>query len=187
MTDEKLISLTADYDERAFEALLSRYERLAYNIAYRKVRNTEDAKEIVWAAFLKLWHNAKKYRGDGNASAYIYTIVKNCAADLLRRREQNVPLSAVDGDGNETELPIADPDDTPEEKVLRDDTIQTVRDAIDELPPIYREVLLLCDIEGKSYAETAELLSLDMGTVKSRLSRARKNLKKILGDGNKGG
>lgn len=187
MTDGELLKLTAEYNEDAFEALLSRYEKLAYNLAYRKTQNAEDAKEIVWEAFLKLWHNAKSYRGDGNVSAYIYTIVKNCAADLLRKRELTQPLTLTDGEGEETELPFADPDDGPEEAAMRKADVQKVRDAIGKLPPIYREVVILYDIEGKSYSEISEILSIDMGTVKSRLSRARKNLKKLLGGGNKDG
>ena len=187
MTDAELLSLAAEYDENAFEALLSRYEKLAYNLAHRKVRNEEDAKEVVWDAFLKLWHNAKSYRGDGDVSAYIYTIVKNCAYDLLRKRELTQPIYYEDPDGGETELPIEDGDDGPEEKLLRDEDVKNVRRAIEELPPIYREVIVLYDIEGKSYSEISEILSIDMGTVKSRLSRARKNLKKLLSGGNKDG
>lgn len=180
MDDAELLKLTAENNENAFEELLFRYERAAYNIAYFKLKNEEDAKETVWEAFLKLWHSAGSYRGDGNVSSYIYTIVKNCAADLLRKREYVQPIFAEDENGDAVELPIEDDGDTPEEAALRTEEREKVRLAINELPDKYREVVTLYDIEGVSYQKIAEMLSIDIGTVKSRLSRARKRLRKIL-------
>lgn len=186
MTDEELLRLSSETDERAFEVLYSRYESLVYNLAYFKMKNRADALDVAQESFIKLWQRAAAYRGDGNVSAFIHTIVKNTATDHLRRRgTETVPLSAPGDDGDEYELPIADTDDTPEEAAVRRDEIRDVRCAIGELSDHHREVIVMYDIEGKSYTEISAALGVDMGTVKSRLFRARKNLREILSKGNK--
>lgn len=98
----------------------------------------------------------------------------------MRKRKYVQPIFAEDENGDAVELPIEDDGDTPEEAALRTEEREKVRRAINELPDKYREVVTLYDMEGVSYQKIAEMLSIDIGTVKSRLSRARKRLKKIL-------
>ncbi len=179
-SDADLLKRCAHADEKAFEALLSRYEKQVYNIALYKLKSREDAEDAVQDTFIRLWRGAGSYRG-GSASAFIYTVAKNAVTDILRRRgDYTVSLSSEDGDGEAVEMQIADTDDTPEEAAMRQEDIKTVKDAIEALPEHQREVIILYDILGKSYAEIAETLSLDMGTVKSRLSRGRQSLKKLI-------
>ncbi len=185
LTDGELLRLTAAKDERAFAELYGRYERAVYNLAFFRTENREDAQDASQNAFLKLWRGAATYR-DGSASAFILTVAKNAVTDLLRSRERPTsPITVTDRDGEEAELPIADTDDTPEEAAERQETVAQVRRGIRSLPDHYREALILCDMEGKSYAEAAAALDVDVGTVKSRLSRGRKKLKEFLKNGNK--
>lgn len=184
-TDAELLRLSADKDELAFAELYGRYERAVYNLALYRTGNREDALDASQDAFLKLWRGAGTYR-DGSPSAFILTVAKNAATDLLRQREKTVvPLTFTDGDGEEAELPIADIADTPEEAAERSEIVKEVKRGIKTLPDHYREALILCDMEGKSYAEAAAALDVDIGTVKSRLSRGRKKLREFLKNGNK--
>ena len=186
MTDAELLRLSSENDERAFEALYSRYESLVYNLAYFKVKNRADALDVAQEAFMKLWQRAASYRGEGSVSAFIHTIVKNAATDCLRRREaETVPLTPSGEDGEEHELQVSDEGDTPEEASVRREKIEEVRRAIGELSDDHREVIVMYDIDGKSYVEIAVALGVDIGTVKSRLFRARKKLREILLKGNK--
>lgn len=181
MTDEELLRRSSELDERAFEVLYTRYESLVYNLSYYKMKNKDDALEVAQNAFLKLWRGAASYRGDGSVSAFIHTIVKNAAADMIRGRQQaTLPLYVTDGNGEEQPLPVADEDDTPEEAAMRRDDVTAVRAAIAELDDHHRDVIILYELEGKSYTETAAALDIDVGTVKSRLFRARKRLREIL-------
>lgn len=181
MTDEELLRRSSELDERAFEVLYTRYESLVYNLSYYKMKNKDDALEVAQNAFLKLWRGAASYRGDGGVSAFIHTIVKNAAADMIRGRQQAaLPLYVTDGNGEEQPLPVADEDDTPEEAAMRRDDVTAVRAAIAELDDHHRDVIILYELEGKSYTETAAALDIDVGTVKSRLFRARKRLREIL-------
>ncbi len=184
-TDAELLRLSADKDELAFAELYGRYERAVYNLALYRTGNREDALDASQDAFLKLWRGAGTYR-DGSPSAFILTVAKNAVTDLLRQREKTVlPLTFTDGAGEEAELPIADTADTPAEAAIRQETVEVVREGIRALPDRYREALILCDMEGKSYAEAAAALDVDIGTVKSRLSRGRKKLREFLKNGNK--
>lgn len=185
MTDAELLRLTADKDEHAFAELYSRYERAVYNLAFYRTKSREDALDGAQEAFLKLWRGAGTYR-DGKPSAFILTVAKNAVTDMLRKKEEAaIPLTVTDKDGEEAELPIADTADTPDEAAIRRETVLAVREGIRALPDHYREAMILCDMEGRSYAEAALALDVDIGTVKSRLSRGRKKLREFLKNGNK--
>ncbi len=181
MTDDELLRRSSELDERAFEVLYTRYESLVYNLAYFKMKNREDALDVAQNAFLKLWRGASSYRGNGSVAAFIHTIVRNAAADAIRQRQEAaLPLYTTDSDGTEQPLPVADDADTPEQATMRRADVLAVRAAIAELDDHHRDVIILYELEGKSYTETAAALDIDVGTVKSRLFRARKRLAEIL-------
>lgn len=190
MTDAELIKLISRLDERAFETLYDRYEKQVYSLAYFKLKNAEDAADATQEAFVKLWQRAETYSGIGSVAAFILTVAKNTVTDHLRRKnDETVPLTFENDDGETSERELADTDGTPEDELLRSERIDAVRGAVAALSEHHREVVVLCDMGGVSYKDAADTLGIDIGTVKSRLSRARGalrgKLKEFYENGNK--
>ena len=174
-------------DVNAFEKLVLEYERNVYAIALRMTANPEDASDMTQEAFIKAFNSLSGYRGESKFSVWLYRIVSNVCLDFLRSRNRRptVSLSVEDEDGEETEMDVADESQSPELLLERSLTRDSVRRGLDSLPPEYRQILLLREIEGFSYEEISQTLSLEVGTVKSRIFRARKKLCAFLiSDGN---
>mgnify|MGYP004516720871 FL=1 len=174
-------------DANAFETLVLEYEKNVYNIALRMTGNSEDAADMTQEAFIKAYNSLQSFRGDSKFSVWLYRIVSNVCLDFLRskNRRPTVSLSVEDDDGEDTQLDVADESQSPELLLDRKLTRESVRRGLDSLPPDYRQILLLREIQGLSYDEIAQALSLEVGTVKSRIFRARKRLCNFLiDDGN---
>lgn len=174
-------------DVNAFEKLVLEYEKNVYAIALRMTANPEDASDMTQEAFIKAFNSLSGYRGESKFSVWLYRIVSNVCLDFLRSRNRRptVSLSVEDEDGEETEMDVADESQSPELLLERSLTRDSVRRGLDSLPPEYRQILLLREIEGFSYEEISQTLSLEVGTVKSRIFRARKKLCAFLiSDGN---
>ena len=163
-----------------FEALALPHTDAAYNLALRLTRQAEAAEDVVHDAFLSALAAVSAYRG-GDARSWILTIVRRKAYDWLRERRRRplVPLSAaVTGDdGEEYDFDPPDPDqETPEQALIRKGEAAGLQAAIDALPPSLREVLVLREMEEMSYRQIAEVTDAPIGSVMSRLSRARHEL-----------
>jgi len=174
-------------DANAFETLVLEYEKNVYNIALRMTGNSEDAADMTQEAFIKAYNSLQSFRGDSKFSVWLYRIVSNVCLDFLRskNRRPTVSLSVEDDDGEDTQLDVADESQSPELLLDRKLTRESVRRGLDSLPPDYRQILLLREIQGLSYDEIAQALGLEVGTVKSRIFRARKRLCNFLiDDGN---
>lgn len=174
-------------DANAFETLVLEYEKNVYNIALRMTGNSEDAADMTQEAFIKAYNSLQSFRGDSKFSVWLYRIVSNVCLDFLRskNRRPTVSLSVEDDDGEDAQLDVADESQSPELLLDRKLTRESVRRGLDSLPPDYRQILLLREIQGLSYDEIAQALSLEVGTVKSRIFRARKRLCTFLiDDGN---
>ena len=174
-------------DANAFETLVLEYEKNVYNIALRMTGNSEDAADMTQEAFIKAYNSLQSFGGDSKFSVWLYRIVSNVCLDFLRskNRRPTVSLSVEDDDGEDTQLDVADESQSPELLLDRKLTRESVRRGLDSLPPDYRQILLLREIQGLSYDEIAQALSLEVGTVKSRIFRARKRLCTFLiDDGN---
>lgn len=174
-------------DANAFETLVLEYEKNVYNIALRMTGNSEDAADMTQEAFIKAYNSLQSFRGDSKFSVWLYRIVSNVCLDFLRSRNRRptVSLSVEDDDGEDAQLDVADESQSPELLLDRKLTRDSVRRGLDSLPPDYRQILLLREIQGLSYDEIAQALSLEVGTVKSRIFRARKRLCTFLiDDGN---
>lgn len=183
MSEEKLIAQAKKGNERAFEGLVQLYGKRIFSYAFTLLGNREDAEEVTQDVFVKVWRTLPQFRGECSFSGWLMRITKNACTDVLRtHRADTVPLTVTDGNGEETALPLVDedPESNPPKALERAEKIATVRRAIAALPPDQREILTLRDINGYRYDEIAEILSLEDGTVRSRLNRARLNLKKIL-------
>ena len=174
-------------DANAFETLVLEYEKNVYNIALRMTGNSEDAADMTQEAFIKAYNSLQSFRGDSKFSVWLYRIVSNVCLDFLRskNRRPTVSLSVEDDDGEDAQLDVADESQSPDLLLDRKLTRDSVRRGLDSLPPDYRQILLLREIQGLSYDEIAQALSLEVGTVKSRIFRARKRLCTFLiDDGN---
>ena len=170
-------------------------ERFVYHTAVRVLRmsggNPDDGEDVAQNVFLKAWRSLDSFRGDCAVSTWLYRITVNAARDQVRvaMRHETLSLTTAEDedDPDDTSLidiPVTSGDTVPESAIDRRETILAVRRAIEALPPDMRRIIVLRDLNDMSYQDIAELLHLEVGTVKSRLNRARNSLKKILKDGN---
>jgi len=172
VTDEELVRKSKEDDERAFGELVSRYETKVYNLALRMVRNPEDAEDVLQDTFLRAYRGIKSFQGASTFSTWIYRITANSA--LMRLRKKQLPtVSIEDQDERETPVSIADWTPGPVERLLTQELQHEMDEAIEALPPEFRQVFILRDVEELSNAEVAEILDLSVAAVKSRLHRAR--------------
>ena len=182
--DLSLARQAAAGNDDAFSVIVDRYSRLVYNVALRSTSSPEDAADISQETFLKAWRSIGSFRGDCALSTWLCRIALNCCCDHARSAKRHRVLSlTVQEDEDETKvLDIPDTDVTamPEEELTRQTEIAAVREAIDSLPEDQKMIITMRDITGLSYAEIAETLGLEMGTVKSRINRARGAVKKFL-------
>ena len=178
----RLIRRVLDGDTDAYEPLVTENQTRAYHLAFRLMQNEEDAADAVQEAFLKAYTSLSGFRGESRFSVWLYRLVNNVCIDMLRRRkgELTVPLQTENEEGEERESLIPDIADGPERLAERAEDRQAVRDALARLPEDCREILMMREIGGLSYEELAEALALEIGTVKSRLNRARKKLCALL-------
>ena len=176
-------------DEQAFEAVLHAVEQQVYRLVYSMLHSREDAEDATQETLVKLWRSLPSYRFECPILPYTLYMARNVALDLIRRRDsrvQTVSLTGEDENGESEQWDIADPNEyaDPARAYGRKERVEAVRRAVDELPDEYRDIVVLKDLQGYSYEQIGQILGLGEGTVKSRLSRARKKLAEILKNGN---
>ena len=186
-SETELVKLAQQGDESAFSLLVEQNQRRIYNLALRMTRNPDDAAELTQDAFLNAWRGLASFQGGSSFSTWLYRLASNACIDLLRRRkrrqEGEAPHSLDDEEAGWPE-PAA-PGGGPEEELEQKERRQALERELRALPDHQREILVMREVSGLSYQEIGELLSLDLGTVKSRLARARLALKKrLLENGN---
>jgi len=170
-------------DLEAFNQLVLQYQDVAYRYANALTNDPDSAEDVTQESFIKAFQNIKGLRG-GSFRAWLLKIVTNTAHDRLRRlkRHPAIPLFPEDEDGEEIESPawLADPGASVETTVQQKEVSSQLERMLDELPEIYRSVITLIDLYELDYIETAEILKVPVGTVKSRLARARIQMKEKL-------
>ena len=182
--DFELIERFKTGDVRAFELIVEAYASKAYQIAYGLLGNKQDAEEVVQDAFLKAYKKLDGFRGDSSFSTWFYRILTNLSRNKYhwnRRRGAGVNLSMSNRDPEsdaKSEMEIPDKKLNPSVLMQRKEVGNELTRAVGELPENLREVLVLRHVEDMSYAEMASMLGCELGTVKSRLARAREALKK---------
>ena len=186
MQDELLIRRAQRGDADAFEQLLLEHQKSVYNLCYRMAGNPDDAMDLSQETFLPAWRCLDQYQFASAFSTWLYRLCSNICIDFLRRRrrQQTVPLTFEDADGEEQTYAVPDAQPLPEEQVELKLTRETLAAAMAQLLPEHRAVLQLRVVNEMSYEQIADVLDIQIGTVKSRLSRARNQLKKILERGN---
>ena len=186
LQDELLIRRAQRGDADAFEQLLLEHQKNVYNLCYRMAGNPDDAMDLSQETFLRAWRCLDQYQFASAFSTWLYRLCSNICIDFLRRRrrQQTVPLTFEDADGEEQTYAVPDAQPLPEEQVELKLTRETLAAAMAQLLPEHRAVLQLRVVNEMSYEQIADVLDIQIGTVKSRLSRARNQLKKILERGN---
>ena len=186
MQDELLIRRAQSGDEGAFEQLLLAHQKSVYNLCLRMAGNPDDALDLSQEAFIRAWRALGQYQFDAAFSTWLFRLTSNVCIDFLRRqkRQQHMSLTVTDDDEPGEEFTVPDPAPGPEEQAVHNERRQAVARAMAALPEDYRAVMQLRAVEEFSYEQIAEILDIKVGTVKSRLARARTQLRKILKDGN---
>lgn len=186
--ESDLVEKLKAHDAAAFDTLIERYSGDIYALLYRLTENAEDAADLTQDTFLNALRSVGKFRGDSGLKTWLFRIAINESRNRFRwwkrrRREKTISIDASIGD---TDMlvsdTLADRSLSPEDEVLRQERQSALRMALLDLPTNFREAVILCDIEGLSYEETAHALDVSLGTVKSRISRGRDELRRILKD-----
>lgn len=174
-------------DTASFEKLVLANQTKVYNLALRMVGSAEDAFDMSQEAFIKAYNSLGSFRGDSRFSVWLYRLTTNVCLDFLRSegRKSHGSLTYLSEENEDKELEIPDERFSPETMTEKRELREAVNRGLLSLPKDYRAILLLREIDGLSYEEIADALSLEEGTVKSRIFRARKKLCEILNaDGN---
>jgi RNA polymerase sigma-70 factor (ECF subfamily) len=178
--EQALIEAAARGELPAFNQLILAYQGLAYNLAYRILGNGDAAADATQEAFIKAYRSLGQYRG-GSFKAWLLRIVTNVCYDQLRSLQRRPASSLEDLAGNSEHAgQLVDEAEQPADYALRQELGGVIQQGIERLPPDQRMVLVLSDIEGLSYEEIAQVMQSSLGTVKSRLSRARAKLRDFL-------
>ena len=185
MLDETaLIKKIKDGDLDAFSHLVRSYEKKAFNFTYRMLKDVHLAEDATQEAFLRVFSKIDTFRGNSSFSTWFYTILNNICLDILRKKSRQAETTTLyqQNDDEEFELQIEDTSPGPHERLQKKDALKSLEKAISKLSKEHKAVIILRDIEDKEYDEIAQILGISLGTVKSRLSRARLALRKILED-----
>jgi RNA polymerase sigma-70 factor, ECF subfamily len=180
-SDEQQIIMRATAGEtQAFNLLVLKYQEIAYSVAYRMLRDEAAAADVVQDSFIKAFRALAGFQG-GNFRSWLMRIVANTCYDVLRAQQRRATDSLDDLAVDQDHIPsLVDRAESPESYAERRELNQFIEAGILALPPEQRLVLALCDIHGYAYEEIAEIAGLPMGTVKSRISRARLRLRDYL-------
>ncbi len=181
-TDENLISRFQSGDENAYIELVNRYKDRLKNFAFYFLKDDEQAEDIVQDTFIKLYQKKHYYRPIGKFSTWIYTITRNLANTELRKRKRRntIYLSQFRKDKGGYEIPAADR--SAARSLENEFMLKKIHEAIDKLSDNYKSIIILRDIQGLSYDEISEIVKVPLGTVKSRINRARLQLQLQLQD-----
>jgi RNA polymerase sigma-70 factor (ECF subfamily) len=181
MDETYLIQQAKDGDVYAYNTLVLHYQDSVYNVAYRVMGEPAAAADATQEAFISAYKALRRFRG-GNFKSWLMRIVTNACYDELRRRKRR-PQTSLDEIVDEFEsspLLISENSPGPEEHRQQVEMMEAIQRCLDDLPDDQRTAAVLCDVEGYDYNEIADIMSTSLGTVKSRISRARSKLRDCL-------
>ena len=186
--DSELVKSFNSGSESAFDELVRRYSTQMFKVAYGFLRNSEDAEEVVQDTFVKVYRNLKTFRGDSSFSTWVYRILINLARNKYqwnkrRGEQQKISISekrqTPDG-GDAGDIDFADTAHAPHSIMEKREEDERIMSAIEDLPETLKESIVLRHMEDMRYEDIARITGANIGTVKSRLSRARESLAKTL-------
>ena len=184
MTDEFTLRRAQKGDSSAFEMLVTPHEQMLWRVCWHYTHHQEDAADCLQETLLKAWRGIKSYRGECSLSTWLYRIASTVCLDFLRKQKRLPETESADELAEDEGFTPVDDSPTPDEAVIRAESADNVRAAIDALPADMRTVIILYALQGMQYEEIAEVTRTSVGTVKSRISRARQKIAKYLADGN---
>lgn len=188
LVEDEFIEKLKSGDGDAFDTLVTRYGADIYALLCRLTENAEEAGDLTQETFLRALKAVKKFRGEADLKTWLVRIAINESRNRhrwwqRRRRGQTVSLDAPYGEGDSPlSETVKSRSANPEQETLRREREKMLIKALNDLPDIFREAVILCDIEGFSYEEIAQTLEINIGTVKSRIARGRDELRKRLKD-----
>ncbi len=188
LEETELIKLAAQGDQDAFAQLLELHQNKVYGLTLRLTGSPEDAMELTQETFFNAWRGLPNFHFESKFSTWLYRLATNATIDFLRREKRRKSLTVTSlsaEDDPQRLLDIPDRRFTPQDELERKEFQAAVRRGLEQLSDEHRQVLVLRELNGLSYAEIAQVLGIEEGTVKSRISRARLALRKVLlADGN---
>ncbi len=179
--EKNLIEGAKKGKEQDFEALVLMYQDTAYNVAYKYFQNHEDALDATQESFIKVFKNIKKFRQESSFKTWLYRIVMNTCNDIFRSRKATAYTESIFKEGEEGEyiVQLEDKDKGPLERIISHEESSRLMKSLYKLPKEQKEILILRDMEDLSYEEIGFILSINLGTVKSRINRARLKLREV--------
>lgn len=173
-------------EQAAFATLVEAHSERIYNYLLRMLNDREEAEDLTQETFVRAWQALGRFRGGAAFSTWLYRIATNLAIDSLRRRQRSGPTQSIEephqSEDGETERQWPDPERPPDEQVIARELQEAVWQAVGQMTPKLRAVLVMYDFEQMSYEEIARVLRVPLGTVKSRLFNARKQLRERLSE-----
>ncbi|AWI10709.1 RNA polymerase sigma factor [Ereboglobus luteus] len=187
--DQLLVSRFKNGDHSAFDEMVSRYWDRIYAMVHQLLRNPQDAEEVTQDAFIRAHRGLENFRGESAFSTWLYQIATNLARNRYwywwrRKRDKTISFDQPVGDDNETPLAdvfVTDEMDTPDNVTINQEFVDQIAAAMERLNKKHREILILRNIKNLSYEEIAGALGISVGTVKSRIARARESLRAKMG------
>ena len=175
MEEKQLVDKAKNGDSEAFEKLVLLHQKVVYNYCLRMCGNREDALDLSQEAFLKAYKSLAFFKGESSFSTWMYRLTANVCIDFLRsqKRRRAVSMTVENEDGEKEVLSVPDESECVEKSVERKELRLAIERGLKMLSADHRQVLVLREINGCSYAEISEILEVNEGTVKSRISRAR--------------
>ena len=184
LDDAAVVTSFLDGEERAFAELVERYQTRLLNFIYRTIGDREKAEDLVQEVFIRVYRHLHRFDRSKKFSTWIYTIASNLAKNELRNRSRNplVLFQTLRGNSTDDDRPLQFEDSSmrPDDMYRKRHLKSLVDRATAELPEHHRQVFVLRELEGKSYEEIAEITHCNLGTVKSRLNRARNSFAEII-------
>ena len=184
MTDEFTLRRAQKGDAQAFEMLVTPHEQMLWRVCWHYTHHQEDAADCLQEAMLKAWKAIKTYRGECSLKTWLYRIAATVCLDFLRKQKRLPPTESADELAEDEGFTPVDASPTPDEAVIRQESADHIRAAIDALPADMRTAIILYALQGMQYEEIAEVTRTSVGTVKSRLNRARQKIAKFMESGN---
>ena len=187
--DSELVRLFQEGDRSAFDALVDKYSGKAFQIAYGVLGSRQDAEEVAQDAFIRIHRALPSFRGDAEFTTWMYRITVNLARNKYRWNKSrgtqknisiDAPVETGNGDSEGMTLDVADPEMPPDERVAMDEMEKNLSAELERLPALYRETLVMRNLENMNYEQIANLLGCKLGTIKSRIARAREELRRRL-------
>ena len=178
--EQQWVDAARQGDQSAFEQLVKLYEKRVLALTTRMCKNPADAEEAAQEAFLSAWQGLPFFRGESSFSTWLYRLASNACVDLLRREGRRQSAAGPSLNDEEVQLEVPDTAPSPQEQAERSELRQQIEAGLQALTPDHRQVLLLREMHQLSYDEIAQTLDVDVGTVKSRINRGRKQLRNVL-------